>query len=103
MSVEEERGTDGGVERRRGRVGQTSEESIGREETKTNAGVHGGLGVVEIIREPGEVDGRVTVDSPVLPVREAGAVETVVFERFIPRGRRVLPGDRLVVEIWPVR
>ena len=59
-------------------MGQASNGSKGREETKTNAAVHGGRGMVEMVREPGEMEDRGTVDSPVLPVRKGRAVETVV-------------------------
>ena len=84
-------------------MGQTSENSRNAEATKTNAGVHGGRGVMEMVCEPGEMEDRGTADSPVLPVREARAVETVILGRFIPGGGPVLFGDRLVVEIWSVR
>ena len=84
-------------------MGQTWKESRGRKETRTNAGVHGGRGVVEMVREPGRMEVRGTADSPVLPVREARAVETVVLGRVIPGGGRVWSGDKQVLEIWPVR
>lgn len=70
-----------------GRAGQTSKGRRGRQETGTNTGgVHGGRGPVEIVREPGEMDYRGTVDRPVLPVRGARDVGTVVFGCFVPGG-----------------
>ena len=35
-------------------MGQTSEEGRGGEEIRTDTGVRGGCGVVEMVREPGE-------------------------------------------------
>ena len=58
---------------------------------------------MDIVREPGEMEDRGAADSPVLPVREARAVGTVVLGRVTPGGGRVLSGDRLVVEIWADR
>ena len=43
------------------------------EETETNAGVHDGRGLVERIREPGEMEDRGMVDSPVLPFVKQGS------------------------------
>ena len=80
-------------------MGQTSEEGRGGEAVRTYAGVHGGRRVVEMVREPGEARSKGTADNPVFPVREARAVETLVLGRVIPGRRRLLPGDRLVVEI----
>ena len=93
----------GGIERGRGRVGQTSEKGRGGEATRAYTGVHGGRGVVEMVREPGEAGSKGTADSPVFLVREARAVETLVLGRVIPGSGRLLPGDRLVVEIWADR
>ena len=45
---------------------------------------------------------RGTVDSPILSVCEAGAIETVVFRRTVPGCWRVLLGDSAVVEIGSV-
>ena len=84
-------------------MGQTSEEGRGGEETRINAGVHGGRGVVEMVREPGEMEDRGTPDSPVLPVREPRAVETVCLGRVILASGRVLSGNRQVMEIRIVR
>ena len=84
-------------------MGQTSEEGRGGKAARAYAGVHGGRGVVEMVREPGEAGSVGTADSPVLPVREARAVETLVLGRVIPGSERLLPGDRLVVEIWADR
>ena len=82
----------GGVERGGEiRVGQTSEEGRGGEEIRTYAGVLGGRGVVKIVRKPGEAGSKVTADSPVLPVREARAVEALVLKRVIPGSGRLLP------------
>ena len=86
-----------------GRVGQTSEESRGGKAARAHAGVHGGRGVVEMVREPREAGSKGTADSPVLPVRETRAVETLVLGRVVPGSGRLLPGDRLVVEIWADR
>ena len=52
-----------------------------------------------MVREPEESEVRGTADSPVRPVREARAVETLVLGRVIPGRWRILPGDRLMVEI----
>ena len=41
--------------------------------------------------------------APFFPVREARVVETLVIGGVIPGPRRVLSGDRLVVEIWTAR
>ena len=84
-------------------MGQTSEEGRGGEEIRTYAGVHGGRGEVEMVRKPGETGGRGTADTPVLPVREVRALETLALGRVIPGRRRLFPGDRLVVEIWADR
>ena len=54
-------------------------------------------------RGPEKMEDRGTADSPVFPVRETRAVETVVLRCLIPGGGRVLLEDKLVVEIWPVR
>ena len=51
-------------------MGKTSEEGRGREEIRMWGG--------EMVREPGESEVRGTADSPVRPVREARAVETLV-------------------------
>ena len=58
---------------------------------------------MEVVCKPGEAGSRGTAGIPVLPVREAKAVETLVLGRVIPGRWRVLPGDRLVVEIWDDR
>ena len=55
---------------------------------------------MEMVREPGEMEDRGTVDSPILLVREVRAVETVVLDRIIPGVGRVVFGDRLVVGMW---
>ena len=90
----------GGIKRRRGRVGQTSEEGRGGKAARAYVRVHGGRGVVEMVCEPGEAGSKRTADSPVFPVREARAVETLVLGRVIPGSGRLLSGDRLVVDIW---
>ena len=72
------------------------------EKTRANAGVQGEHGVVEMVREPGEVEDKGTAESPDSLVHEARAVETVVLGRVIPDGGRVLSGDRLV-EKWSSR
>lgn len=59
--------------------------------------------MLEMVREPGEMEERGMADSSISPVRVARAVETVVIERVIPGGRRIFLEDRLVVEIRPVR
>ena len=46
-------------------MGQTSEESRGIQDTRTNAGVHGGWGVVEIVCESVKVINKGTVDGPI--------------------------------------
>ena len=51
-------------------MGQTPEEGRGGEEIRMWSG--------EMVREPGESKVRGTADSPVRPVREARAVETLV-------------------------
>ena len=56
-----------------------------------------------MVCQPGEMDDKETVDSPVFPVLEARAVETLVLRRVIPGGGRVLSGDRLVVETWSAK
>ena len=88
----------GGVDRSKGRMGQTLEESI-----LFDDGVLDGRGVIEMVREPGEMEDSVTIYNPALPVRKARAVETVVLECVISGGGRVCSRDRLVVDIWPVR
>ena len=65
----------------------------------TNAGIHGGRGLVEMVREPEQRKDRGMANLPVRPVGEAGTVEMVVFGRIVPGGGRVLLRDRLVVEI----
>lgn len=50
--------------------------------------------------KPGKIEDKGTVDSPVLQVRDARAVKTVVFGHILPGGGWVLPGNRLVVKIW---
>ena len=67
--------------------------------SRTDAGVHGGRGVVEMVREPVEMKVRETADSLVLPVYESRPVETVVLGRVILGSGRVLSRDGLVVEI----
>ena len=57
---------------------------------------------MEMVREPGEMEDRGMTDSPVLSVREARAVKTVALGRVIPDDGRILFGDWLVMEIWPV-
>ena len=74
-------------------MGQTSEEGRGGEEIRLWSG--------EMARKPGESKVRGTADSPVRPVREARAVETLVLRRVIPGRWWILPGDR--VEIWTDR
>ena len=84
-------------------MGQTSEEGRGGEKIRTYVGVHGGRGVVEMVREPEEAGSKGIADSPVFPVRETRAVEALVLGRVIPGSWRLLPEDRLVVEIWADR
>ena len=84
-------------------MGLTSEKGRDGEVTRAYAGVHGGRGVVEMVREPEDAGSKGTADSPVFPVREARAVEILVLGRVIPGRWRILPGDRLVVEIWADR
>ena len=84
-------------------MGQASEEGRGGEAARAYAGVHGGRGVVEVVREPGEAGSEGTADSPVFPVRKARAVETLVLGRVILGSGRLLPGNGLVVEIWADR
>lgn len=79
------------------------EESGGKEKTETNAGVHGTLGLLEIVRESREMEDRGKVDSPVRLAREARAVESVVLGRVILGGGRILFRDWLVVDVWSVR
>ena len=57
---------------------QFSEESGGGKEIIGNAEVHGGCGVVKMVREPVSREDKETAKSPVIPVREAETVETVV-------------------------
>lgn len=78
-------------------MGQNSKESGGGEEGRIIARVYGGRGLVKIDCGPGQMGDRGTADSPVLPVREAGTVETMIFERI------VLGCWRLVVEVWTVK
>ena len=69
------------------------------EETETNARVDGGRRLEERICEPREMEDRGPVDSPVLPVNEARAVETMAYGRFVRGVGWVWFGDRLAVEI----
>ena len=84
-------------------MGPMSVEGRGGEEIRTYAGVLGGSGVVEMVRKPGEVGSKGTADSPVFPVHEASAIETLVLGRVKPGSGRLLPRDRLVVVIWADR
>ena len=59
--------------------------------------------MVEMVREPGEMMDRGTVDSPVRPVHEAIVVKIVVHGCIIPGGGLVLSTDRLLMEIWSVK
>ena len=81
-------------------MGQTTEEGRGGKEIRTYAGVHGGRGVVVMVCEPGEARSKGTADSPIFLVREARTVEALVLGHVIPGSGRLLPGDRLVVEVW---
>ena len=56
-----------------------------------------------MVHKLGEPGSKGTTDSPVFPVREARAVEALGLRRVIPGSGRLLPGDRLVVEIWAER
>jgi len=78
-------------------VGKTSEENGGVEEIRTNAILYNGRGLVEMIREPEYIKDRGTTNRPVLPVRVAGTVETVVLGRVVRDGGRVLFGGRLLL------
>ena len=61
---------------------QTSEKSGGGKEIIGNTEVHGGRGVLEMVREPVSMDNKGTANSPVLPLREAGyRVPTIQGER----------------------
>ena len=82
---------------------QTSKESEGKEKTETNTGGQGARGLVEMVCESGDMEDWGTVDSPVCLIREASAVESVVFGRVILGGGPVLFGDMLAVEILSVR
>lgn len=64
-------------------MGQTSEGSGGEEEIRTNVKVHGGRGLVEIVREPDLIDDGETANIPVLSIREAKTAETVVLVHVI--------------------